>query len=130
MSPTERTIKSLKEKGYACGIVERYISQVWNSNGKRGIRKDLFGILDIIALDPQRGVIGVQSTGEDFSGHDKKILFEKREEAIRWLSTPGAHLELYSWRKIKKEKGSKIEIWAPRVKVYSLADFDIDPLGL
>ena len=129
-SNTERTLKLLKSRGMKAGIVERYIAQVWVKNGQRGIRKDLFGIIDIIALDPSRGVIGVQSAGQDFSGHDRKILTEKRQDAIDWLSTPGTSLELIAWRKIKKERGKSTEIWAPRIKIYTLADFkDFDPLG-
>lgn len=130
MSPTERTLAELKKRGMKSGVTERWISQVWVGNGQRGIRKDLFGIIDIIALDLKRGVIGVQSTGSDFSGHDRKIMGEKRQEAIDWLSTPGAFLFLYAWRKIKKEKGKKTEIWAPRIKEYTLSDFpEVDPLA-
>ena len=130
MSPTERTLAELKKRGMKSGVTERWISQVWVGNGQRGIRKDLFGIIDIIALDQKRGIVGVQSTGNDFSGHDKKIMEEKRQETIDWLSTPGAYLELWAWRKIKKVKGKNIEIWSPRIKEDTLNDFEeIDPLA-
>lgn len=63
MSPTQRTIRELKNQGRKCAIVEK-----WNAYaGPLGIRQDLFGIIDVIALDPQRGVVGVQSCGSNFA---------------------------------------------------------------
>ena len=119
MSPTQRTIRALRQKGLVCGIVEKFNPHV----GPHGIRQDLFGIIDIIALDPQRGVIGVQSTGSAFSAHDIKLREDKAQECIDWLSTPGTVLELWGWRKIKAKRGGKAMIWAPRLKVYSIEDF-------
>jgi len=84
---------------------------------------DLFGFIDIIALDPKRGVIAVQSTGSDFAEHYTKITTERREEALRWLQTPGTTLILYGWRKIKKVRGKKAMIWSPRIREITLKDF-------
>ena len=126
MTPTQRTLKKLKARGLICAVVEKYNIHARRSDGKRGVRQDLFGIIDILALDPARGVVGVQSTGSDFAGHHKKITQEKSKEAIAWLRTPGTHLELYGWRKIKR--GGRM-IWAPRIHVYTLEEFvDFDPL--
>ena len=58
MSPTQRTIRALKDQGMVCGIVEKWNRfAVRGNSGQRGVRQDLFGILDIIALDAQRGVM-------------------------------------------------------------------------
>lgn len=88
-----------------------------------GFRKDFLGCIDLIALDPQRGVIGVQSTGQDFSGHLRKLTEERAQECRDWLSTPGTVLELWGWRKIKAKRGGKAQLWQPRVRVLTLEDF-------
>jgi hypothetical protein len=118
MTPTQRTIRELKNQGRKCGIVERFNSFV----GPHGIRQDLFGIIDIIALDPERGVIGVQACGQDFSGHYKKITIDRAQETIDWLMTPGAVLELWGWRKVKLKRGGKAMRWKPRVREIFLQD--------
>ncbi len=124
---TERTLEALSKAGAYCGIVERFIAQAgalkFNTiNGKRmgkrtGIRKDLFGIIDIIALYPNRTKIcGVQSCGQAFSEHKSKIL--TNFYALPWLKY--ADLELWAWRKLKM---GKRQIWTPRVHKFSLTDF-------
>lgn len=120
MTPTQRTMRELRNQGRKCAIVEKFNTFV----GKYGIRQDLFGIIDIIALDPQRGVIGVQSCGQDFSGHWKKITIEHNQDAYDWLTTPGAKLELWGWRKIKVKRGGKAMRWEPRIKEITLEDLE------
>jgi len=119
LTPTQRTIRELRSQGRVCAIVER-----WNQfAGPHGVRQDLFGILDIIALDPERGVVGIQSCGESFAAHERKILIERAQETIDWLSTPGTVLELWGWRKVKLKRGGKAERWMPRVRTFTLSDF-------
>ena len=119
MTPTQRTIRALKDQGRRCAIVEKGNSHV----GPHGIRQDLFGIIDVLALDPQRGVVGVQSCGGDFSAHLRKLTEERSQETLDWLSTPGTTLEIWGWRKIKLKRGGKAERWAPRVREITLEDF-------
>ena len=119
MTPTQRTLRELKHRGFVCGIVEK-----WNSFAK--IRQDLFGIIDIIALDPTRGVVGVQSTGSAFAAHDRKLTEEKAQASLDWLQTPGTVLELWGWRKVKRKRGGKAMIWQPRIKIYKIEDFGFD----
>lgn len=119
LSPTQRTLRALREQGLVCAIVEK-----WNPyGGPYGIRQDLFGIIDILALDPRRGVVGVQSTGQDFAGHLRKLTEEKAQECLEWLTTPGTALELWAWRKVKAQRGGKALIWQPRVQVLTSNDF-------
>lgn len=115
MTPTQRTIRELRNNGIKCAIVEK-----WNHHIK--IRQDMFGIIDIIALDPEKGVIGVQSTGTAFSRHVHKLQEEKAQETLDWLKTPGATLELWGWRKVKRVRGGKQMIWKPRVGDFFIAD--------
>lgn len=118
MTPTQRTIRELKNNGMKCAIVEK-----WNPHvGPHGIRQDLFGIIDIIALDPERGVIGVQCCGSSFSAHYKKITAERAQETLDWLQTPGTKLEIWGWRKLKKKRGGKAMVWRPRIQEITTSD--------
>jgi len=118
LSPTQRTLRALREQGFVCAIVEKFNQYA----GPFGMRQDLFGIIDVIALDPVRGVVGVQSCGQAFSEHIRKITIEKAQETTDWLKTPGTILELWGWRKIKLKRGGKAERWSPRVKQITLDD--------
>lgn len=117
ISPTQRTLKANRNLGRICGIVEKFQQY----GGKFGIRQDLFGFIDIIAIDEFQGIVAIQSTGQDWSGHIKKIM-ELEEIVIKWLHH--APLELWAWRKVKKVRGGKAMIWKPRI-----ADFFIDGNG-
>ena len=64
----------MRTNGLKCDVVERWISFAQRNNDGG------FNIIDIIALDPKKGVIGVQSTGSDFSGHDKKIMVDHKQD--------------------------------------------------
>lgn len=128
-SYTQRTLRACRERGLVAGIVEKWNPYVKRPDGGTGKREDLFGILDIIALDPQRGVIGIQSTsGNQIPDHRRKILDERTQETRDWLSTPGTVLELWGWRKVKRrlKDGSwgKGEYWEPRILVITLEDLD------
>ncbi len=117
-SPTQRTIRELRNRGQVCAIVEKF-----NAHAEpHGVRQDLFGIIDVIALDPQRGVVGVQSCGSDFAAHMRKMTQDKAQECIDWLSTPGTALELWGWRKIKMKRGGKAMRWQPRVHIFTLEE--------
>lgn len=111
-SPTQRTLKALKEKGYRCGIVERFV-------GPLNIRVDLFRIIDIIAIRDCQ-ILGVQSCGQAFSEHHRKLT-EEHEDATRDWLLAGGRLELWGWRKVKVKRGGKAMIWKPRVRTYSIA---------
>lgn len=123
ISPTQRTLAFLKEEGYLVSIVERWIPIPSFPGG--GQRKDMFGIIDIIALDLKNGrCLGIQSTGSAYSEHFKKITGEGKEMAIAWLSIPCHDLYLYGWRKIKKVRGGKQMVWSPRIYKFELKDFE------
>jgi hypothetical protein len=53
-SPTKRTLAKLRKEGYLCAIVEKF-------NRFAGIRQDLFGFIDILAIR-EGEIIGVQTT--------------------------------------------------------------------
>lgn len=114
-SPTQRTIKAMRDQGRKCGIVEKFNRFV----GPHGIRQDLFGFIDIIAIDPDDGIIAIQSCGQDFSGHIKKMTEERNENLFEWLKH--SKVELWGWRKVVLRRGAKAMRWKPRI-----ADFHLD----
>ena len=109
LSPTQRTLKAMREQGRLCGIVERFNQYA----GPHGIRQDLFGFIDILCLDPADGIIGVQSCGQDYAGHVRKLTEERNEAVFEWLKH--ARAELWGWRKIKLRRGGKAMRWRPRI---------------
>jgi len=122
LSPTQRTLKELKKQGVYCDIVERWIKNPKHPAG--GFRRDYRGIIDIIGLDLRTGKIrGVQSCGNSFSAHYKKLTIEERENSVLWLSFPTTTLEIWAWRKVKKKRGGKLKIWMPRIRC--ITEFDL-----
>lgn len=118
MTPTQRTLKSMREMGRICGIVEKFNSYA----GKYGIRQDLFGFIDIIAIDPTDGIIAIQSCGQSFSAHIAKMQEERNENVYEWLKH--APCELWGWRKKKLKRGGKAMRWVPRIADLSIDEFD------
>lgn len=118
-SPTQRTMRYLREQGAICLVVER-----WNQHvGPHGIRQDLHGIVDILVLDPERGFLGIQACGQSFAAHKRKLVEELAQNCIDWLSTPGGCLEIWSWRKVKVKRGGKAMRWQPKIYEITKKDF-------
>ena len=115
ISNTSRTLEYIRSRGWEADKVEQFNPYA----GKFGHRKDLLGIIDIIALG-ENSIIGIQSTGQMFAEHDRKILEEPL--ARKWLEC-GGRLMLIGWRKVKLKRGSKAMRWSPRIKEYSIKDF-------
>lgn len=121
LSPTQRTLRELRKLGRTVDIVERWMINPKHPAG--GFRKDLFGFIDLISLDPERGIIGIQSCGSNFAEHDRKIMdSECTEFVIEWLNY--GKVELWGWRKVKVKRGGKALVWRPRIKEYTLEDFN------
>ncbi len=118
-SPTQRTIRYLKDNGCICGVVERFNPYA----GKFGIRQDLFGFIDIISIDPDRGIVGVQSCGQSFSEHIRKMTEERNEAMFEWLKY--GYVILIGWRKVKLKRGGKAMRWKPRIANFWLEGEDI-----
>jgi hypothetical protein len=91
-SPTARTLERLRRDGYLSQVVER-----WNPHAR--IRQDLFGVIDVLAINDEV-TIGVQATTmSGRSSHVKKIM--ESTAAVTWTSAPQRELELWCWRKLK-----------------------------
>ncbi len=119
MSATQRTLRELRNQGRKCAIVEK-----WNQfAGPCGIRQDLFGIVDVLCLDPEEGFVGVQCCSGTRKAHWTKMTEDKAQESLDWLQTPGGKLELWTWRKLKVKRGGKAMVW--RAKVEEITEEDI-----
>jgi len=122
---TQRTMKELRARGCKCQVVEK-----WNSFAKKkdgtgppGIRQDLFGIVDILVLEPGRGFLGVQCcAGSGFKRHWDKLTVERAQDSLDWLTTPGGFLQIWAWRKVKAQRGGKAMIWQPRIQDVTVED--------
>ena len=97
MKPTERTLKYLRDDGYICDMVERWIRNPKHPAG--GFRRDLFGFADILAFKPDGpDLMLVQSCGQDYAAHRRKI----KEAPINDAAKPSAGIS--SLPAISKEK--------------------------
>jgi len=112
ISPTQRTLREMQSMGRLAAVVER-----WNPHvGPHGIRQDLFGFIDLIALDAGRGIIGIQCCARSgHAAHRTKICEDRNEIAREWLRC-GGHIEIWSWAKQKVKRGGKAERWMPKVE--------------
>ena len=109
MSPTQRTLAFFRKQGFAVAITEH-----WNPFAR--IRQDLFGMIDILVLDPPK-ILGVQCTSRsNHSARVKKILANPCTKD--WLLC-NADLRVFSWKKGDKTpkvttfevSGDEIEAW-------------------
>lgn len=116
---TQMTLRYLRENGIECDKAEQFNPYA----GKFGQKKDLFGFIDLVALPPGGGIIGVQSTsGGCHAEHKKKIVdSECTENVIRWLKA-GGEVWLLSWSKKLLKRGGKAKRWFPRLEKITLDD--------
>lgn len=119
ISNTSRTLEYLRSQGWLADKVEQ-----WNPYaGKFGQRKDMFGFGDIVALG-ENSIIAVQSFGQDFQGHYRKLTQDEyvAPNAMKWIEC-GGRILLIGWRKVKLKRGGKAMRWQPRIKELCLIDF-------
>ena len=109
-SNMQRTKAELKKYGIIHQVVERYFPP--SKKYPFGFKEDLLNIIDVIALD--NGIVGIQVCGSDLNAHKRKIMVDKRNNTIAWLTNNG-RLEVWAWRKLKKVRGGKAMYWAPRI---------------
>lgn len=115
ISNTSRTLEYLRSQGWIADKVEQFNPYA----GKFGQRRDMFGFGDIVAMG-EGSIIAIQSCGQAFSAHNKKIL--ENDMAYCWLQN-GGRLILIGWTKRKLKRGGKAMRWSPRIKEYKLGDF-------
>ncbi len=109
-SPTARSLELLREMKFQCQVVESF-----NHFTKQ--RKDLFGIIDILAVHETLGILGVQTTtGSNHSARFKKAC---KAPLHKWFRA-GAHMAIWSWS--KRGKQGERKLWTVRVQQVVLED--------
>lgn len=112
-SPTARTLAWCRRQGWTAAVVEK-----WNPHAE--IRQDLFGCIDVVALQPgQTGVLGVQATTATNVSHRlAKMVAEPRARV--WLEC-GNRLLLVGWA--KQGSGPK-KTWTRSERYVTLNDME------
>ena len=102
---TKKTLEKLRKDGYVCAIVEH-----WNSHA--GVRQDLYGFIDILAIK-EGEILGVQTTSKKcFSDHVQKIIKHKNFIAVK---KSGIRIILHGW---EKEAVGKRLLWKCKEKIF------------
>ena len=89
MTPTQRTLKKLRDDGYLAAVVERW-------NGHAGIRQDLFGVVDVIGLRDGETLAVQATSGSNVAARVKKIA---DSEATPMIRAAGWRIVVQGWRK-------------------------------
>lgn len=110
MTPTARSLAHLRELDWAAQVVEK-----WNPWSKR--REDFFGIIDILAVDPDHGICGIQAT----SGTNHSARVAKARELLASDTDNGKRLRafvkwhpLVVWSWAKRGGRGKRKTWTLR----------------
>jgi hypothetical protein len=88
-SPTQLTLKLLREEGWTVEVVERWVPGA-------NIRKDLFGFIDLVALKGDM-TLGVQATS--YSNMGARIKKIENAELLSQVRRACWHLWVIGWRK-------------------------------
>lgn len=99
MTPTQRTLKHVRDEGYLAEVVEH-----WNSHAK--IRQDLFGFVDVVALRPGE-TVGIQCTStQNVSARVAKI---RASDMLEALKSAGWSIRVMGWTKGKRGGPHRVE---------------------
>jgi hypothetical protein len=101
-SPTQRSLKYLRNLGYRCDIVERRLG--------RFVTKDLFGFIDLLAIKDGE-VLAVQTTsGSNVAARVAKIASDELADAVADVRKLGWSIHVHGWRKNSKRRYALREI--------------------
>lgn len=104
---TRKTMEALRLLGFQVDVCERFIQ------GGR-VRKDLFGLFDLIAFD-DRHTIGVQCFTTGWSEHMKKLELPDNNQMIRMWLAGNRSFEMWGWSRRKLCPGKPAIRLFPRI---------------
>ena len=93
-SPTQLSLKLLRDQGYTVAIVEH-----WNSFAR--IRQDLFGFIDILALKGKEVLAVQNTTATNMSARVTKI---GNSEYVGVVREAGWTIHVHGWHQDDKKK--------------------------
>ena len=120
MSPTSRSLAYLRKQGALVQVVEH-----WHRYAKRRI--DLFGFIDLLALDSKPGALGIQTTTQTNVSHRVEKLKTDCAEAMRWWLRSGNRLVIHGWA-LRGPRG-KLKTWTVVERVVTLEDLHEEQPG-
>ena len=113
MTPTQRTLQYLRDQGIPAQVVEKWVTFASTPGKPRrapGVRRDLFGLWDIVALRAGR-IVGIQCCAMSGRASHYGKLMESPYLAA-WMA--GGEGELWAWRRLKP-RGIKRVKWEPEI---------------
>ncbi len=110
-SPTQRSLKLLRARGYVAEVTEK-----WNPYA--GIRQDLWGFVDILAIR-EGEILGVQTTsGSHVAERINKIA---ASPLIATVLSAGVKVVVHGWD--KKGARGKVKRWECREELLNAESF-------
>ena len=98
MTPTQLTLRKLREEGWTVEVVERWVPGA-------NIRKDLFGFIDLMAIKDEQ-TLAIQATSySNMSARVKKIEASEHLTAVR---KAGWSIWVIGWRKVNNRWVEKV----------------------
>src|SRR5687768_3102378 len=104
-SPTARALAECKKRGFIAQVVERRLPHAF-------ITQDLFGCIDILAIDDNQGVLGIQVTSSSNMAARVTKIREKCWDKIGPFLERGNRLVVWGFSKRGKE--GKRKVWTLR----------------
>jgi hypothetical protein len=93
-SPTELSLRLLRGEGWTVDVCER-----WVPMGSGKVRKDLFGLVDLVAVRPGQ-TMGVQTTSStNYHSRLNKLIDAEHLPAVLALRAAGWTIVIHGWRK-------------------------------
>lgn len=87
-SPTAKTMAYYRQAGYLVDVAERWVPGA-------NIRKDLFGVIDLVAITPDEPIMAIQATS--LSNLPARVAKARASSALAvWLRT-GARFVIIGW---------------------------------
>ena len=114
VTPKQRSLKYLRDRGFDCWDVEKFIGAI-------KCRQDCFGFGDILAINMDDTVMVQTTTGSNVAAHITKILENKY--ARKWLMSSRRHIVVHGWRMIG-DRGKR-KTWQVREEWIRLDRFAI-----
>lgn len=99
-SPTELSLRWLRAQGWTVDVCERWVPRF---GGAGKVRKDLFGMIDLVAVRPGH-TLGVQTTSHDnYLARVRKLTDDEHQPALQALRAAGWVITVHGWRKSTRD---------------------------
>ena len=104
-SPTQRSLKHLRDNGWHAEVVE-----YWHSFTKR--RRDLLGFADILAMKEGETPLLLQTTTDTHLSERRTKIHESQRASLALKS--GFRIIIHGWKKRPVKRGGKAMTWQVR----------------